>query len=467
VSAAAGGSARYRVAAGAAAFAVSVGGWVALVAGNPGVYWQQTDAVVYREAGLAVRHGAALYAQTFGPAHLPFTYPPFAALVFAALSPLSFAGWQLVLAAAGLCCLVLSAHAALRLAARGGPGIGGESAAGAGLAGAFVVAGLALWLEPVALTLHFGQINLILLALVLVDLARSDTARGKGIGIGIAAGLKLTPLVFVAYLLVTRRVRAAAVSLAAFAGTVAVGFAVLGQDSAAYWAGQFARPGDNPERLVNQSLNGLVLRALRDRPGAHLVWICVAVLVGVVGIGAAALAARRGQELLGVCLCAATGLLISPISWSHHWVYVLVPLAFAARRPLRTGNLLAVAAVIAVFAWWPLRLGAHGGLDPAIAPHPSGLLRLAPHDNGAELRWTWWQLVYGDGYVLAAVAFVFGCAGRLLAVTARRGRPGATSTDRDVVPAGPDGGTVPSRRSARWRRPAAGSGRRGSTSRPA
>jgi alpha-1,2-mannosyltransferase len=242
----------------------------------------------------------------------------------------------------------------------------------------------------------------------------------------LAAGLKLTPLIFLLYLLLTRRIRAGAVGLLTFAGTVAVGFALLGKDSVRYWGGQFSRPGDNPVRLVDQSLNGLVLRAFRDGSGAHTAWLVAALAVGVVGIAAAAIAGRRGHELLGVCLCAATGLLVSPISWSHHWVYIVAVLALLAGRPvnsaptrLKTATGLALAAVIALFGWWPLRLGPHGGIDPAIVIHPSGLLRLAPHDNGAELHWTWWQYIYGDSYVLAALAFILGVAG-YLAITGRR-----------------------------------------------
>jgi alpha-1,2-mannosyltransferase len=489
-----------RLAGAAGLFAASVAGWVALVASRPGTYWQQSDAVVYREAGVAVRHGAALYAQAFGAAHLPFTYPPFAALVFAAASPLSFPVWQLILAACGLCCLVLSAHAAVRLAAAGGvepvggawPGRGGAEPVGGGAPGcggvepgggaaepgwaggarsrrlglALCVAAVGLWLEPIDLTLHFGQINLILMALVLVDLAAPDSARYKGVATGIAAGLKLTPLIFLPYLLLTGRVRAAAVGAASFAGTVAVGFAVLGRDSAGYWGGQFAEPGDDPARLVNQSLNGLVLRLTRDGTGAHPVWIAAALAVGLTGLGAAVAA------VLGVCLCAATGLLVSPISWSHHWVYAVAGLAlilsglagrapgaiggdrrrsgrFAGGRRARLSGLLAAGAVlVGLFGWWPLRVAAHGGVDPAIAIHPSGLLRLAPHDGGAELRWTWWQLVYGDGYVLAALAFVLASAG-WLAATARRprregravdaGRPRDAAVDQPARTAGSPG----------------------------
>src|SRR5439155_13505639 len=120
------------------------------------------------------------------------------------------------------------------------------------------IAAVAMWLEPVDMTLHFGQINLLLLALVLADLALPR--RWQGIGVGLAAAIKLTPLIFIGYLLLTRRLRAALVATGTFAATVALGFALLPGGSVAFWGGRFAQPGDGPERLVNQSLNGLILR---------------------------------------------------------------------------------------------------------------------------------------------------------------------------------------------------------------
>src|SRR6202012_1435025 len=89
-------------------------------------------------------------------------------------------------------------YASLRVAGRRGL---------TGAALAFALAAMALWLEPVYMTLYFGQINLILLALVIIDLALPDSCKWKGIGVGIAAGIKLTPLIFVPFLLGSRRVR--------------------------------------------------------------------------------------------------------------------------------------------------------------------------------------------------------------------------------------------------------------------
>src|SRR6202020_1743915 len=92
-----------------------------------------------------------------------------------------------------------------------------------GAAAAFALSAMALWLEPVYMTLYFGQINLVLLVLAIVDLALPDSCRWKGIGIGIAAGMKLTPLILIPFLLASRRIRAGLVALATFAVTVAVG----------------------------------------------------------------------------------------------------------------------------------------------------------------------------------------------------------------------------------------------------
>jgi alpha-1,2-mannosyltransferase len=379
-----------------ALFVISAVGWVSMVASDSQRYWRQTDAVVYRDAGAAVLHGQPLYSVLFGPFRLPFTYPPFAGLLFAPFSSLPFGIWQVALAVVSIVSLVIAAHASIQLAG------------GTGFPGALVLAAVALWLEPVGMALHFGQLNLPLLALVLVDLA-SDRGRFRGVGIGLAAGIKLTPLIFIPYLWLTGRRRTAVVGLLTFLATVLAGFAVLPHDAARYWWHQVAEPGDGPERLVNQSLNGALLRLTHHASGGTALWLAAAVFGGVVGLTVAVVAARRSSPLLGVCLCAATGLLVSPVSWSHHWVYVVPALAlvadphFSLRARISWG-----VAVVALFGWWPTTISAGG---------PSGLLRLAPHDDGRELHWGWWQLTYGNYYVLAALVFVLGAA--LLFVRAR------------------------------------------------
>src|SRR5215469_1132829 len=95
--------------------------------------------------------------------------------------------------------------------------------------------------------------------------------------VGLAAGIKLTPLIFIPYLLFTRRVRAAAVSALTFAVTVGLGFALLPHASAVYWGGQFFRPSKHPFHLDDQSLSGVILRLTHAGPDAHVYWLVAAV----------------------------------------------------------------------------------------------------------------------------------------------------------------------------------------------
>ena len=230
-----------------ALFLLAVAGYALLVHASPQYYWTQIDTAVYRDGGIAVRNQPTmLYALALGPAKLPFTYTPFAALLFAAGSGASFATWQVGLAVLTIGLLPVVAYLSL--------GLAGRPAGMARAAAAFAIAAVGLWLEPVAMTLFFGQINLVLLALVVGDLALPDRIKGKGIGIGLAAGIKLTPLIFIPYLLFTRRVKAAAVSALTFAVTVGFGFALLPHASAVYWGGKFTRPGSNPSTWTTSPL---------------------------------------------------------------------------------------------------------------------------------------------------------------------------------------------------------------------
>jgi alpha-1,2-mannosyltransferase len=373
---------------------VAVTGWAVLIAVDPAHYLQQGDAVVYRDAGAAALHGEPMYGKGFGAASLPFTYPPFAALLFAPVSLVPFGGWQVLLFATGLVCLVLAVRGALHLAGCVVPSV------------LLATCAAALWLEPVVMTFFFGQLNLVLLAVVLVDLSRSDSTRWKGIGIGIAAGIKLTPLVFVPYLWFSGRRRAAVVTTSVFAGTIAVGFGTFPTDSITYWGGRFMQAGDAPHRLVNQSLNG-ALRRVSSPSNSLLLWVCVASLVAALGLAVAVASSRSGQELLGVTVAAVTGLLISPVSWTHHWVWV-VPLLGLVAIPDWSISLRAAlgSTVVLLFGWWPLRIRSDGVIDSTAPLRPSGWLRFAPHDLGRELHWTNWQLVYGNYYVLSGLSFL-------------------------------------------------------------
>ena len=402
----------------AALFLLAVAGYALLVHALPQDYWKQTDATVYQAAGLAVRHQpAGLYTLRLGVAKQPFTYTPFAALLFAVASLLPFAGWQVVLAVLTIALLPVVAYQAL--------GIAGRPAGMARAAAAFAIGAVSLWLEPVAMTLFFGQINVVLLALVVGDLALPDRTRGKGIGIGLAAAVKLTPLIFIAYLLLTRRVRAAAVSGLTFAATIGLGFALLPHASAVYWGGQFGQPGSTPFHLLNQSLYGAILRLTHAGHHAHRYWLAAALVIALVGLGTSVVASRRGHELLGLVTCAATSLLVSPVSWSHHYVYVIPAFALAAYGPRRLGYRIAgVAFIVGLFGFWPVPIGAQGGYDPRARLLPRGLLRFAPN-RGHNLEYTWrgLELIAGNYYVVVLLILVAATAGAM--VVTRRRQPAA------------------------------------------
>jgi alpha-1,2-mannosyltransferase len=413
-----------------ALFLLAVAGYALLVHGSPQYYWKQIDTAVYRGGGIAARNQPAmLYALQLGPAKLPFIYTPFAALLFAVASGASFATWQVGMAVLTIGLLPVVAYLAL--------GLAGRPAGLARAAAAFAIAAVGLWLEPVAMTLFFGQINVVMLALVVGDLALPDRIKGKGIGIGLAAGIKLTPLIFIPYLLLTRRVKAAAVSALTFAVMLGLGFALLPHASAVYWGGGFARPGRH-FHLDNQSLNGVILRLTHAGPDAHAYWLVAAVVVGIAGLATSILASRRGHELLGLVACAATGLLVSPISWSHHYVYVVPALVLAACGPRRLGyRILGAALVVGLFGWWPLPIGNQGGFDPRAQLMPRGLLPLAPNGDNSlaaiEFTWRGLELIVGNYYVVTLLVFLAATACALLLTPRLRPRPAQPAPEPDAV----------------------------------
>jgi alpha-1,2-mannosyltransferase len=364
------------------------------------------DLHVYRMGGAAVLHGGRLYQLRF--VWLPFTYPPFAAVVFAALAVVP---WQVALAlmtGASVVALPAALYLVLRLS-----GPGREQARERAWTLALAAAAAAIWLEPARATLGYGQVDILLTAAVLYDLSLPDKARSKGVMIGLAIGLKLTPAIFVAYLLVTGRGRAAATATAAFAGTVAAGFAVLPADSAWFWAGRFASPGhvspvQNPQ---NQSLYGVLARIMHTARVLP-VWLPLAAAVAGAGLALAAAASRRGDEALGFSLCAVTGLLVSPISWIHHWVIVIPALLVAgltAGRAYRSGNVAAAVLLTAAIT----AIGVIGWIQLAGDTPRSGWLALPA-----------WALVRSASYVLIGLAVLVAGARSQVRSASSRAAPG-------------------------------------------
>lgn len=274
---------------------------------------QQIDLLCYRFGASRVWDGQDLYAigSTGNTRTMLFDYTPFAALFFLPLIGLG----PLAILSVGLAVNVFCVgYVVRRLVVVAGV----TTAAGQWGLTALLLAPI-VWLEPIRLSLALGQINLIVMALVIVDVMSPATRKWAGIGIGIAAGIKLTPALFVLFLIATGRARAAATAVATFVATVAVGFVLLPDDSRRFWLqGLFddvRRISTDP--LANTSLRGLLLR---------MHWLtgwesATGIVLAVVAIAIAALAARRGQLLLAVAIVGMTTCAVSPFSWSHHWVW--------------------------------------------------------------------------------------------------------------------------------------------------
>jgi hypothetical protein len=335
------------------------------------------DLEVYRRAGERWLLGQDPYASR---PELPFTYPPFAAalasLVAAAPLPMLF-----VLGVTTVGAAAWGAAAAARSGDEGPSDRAGQSGAvrtsdGATRPGALgrsarpgllpFAAALAVASEPVLRSLHLGQVNGVVVGLVLVDLLVLPPGR-RGWLTGLAAGLKLTPLVFALHL-AARRDRAALGRLfAAFGLTAALGVLALPAESLRYWGalvGDARRVGD-PAFADNQSLLGAASRLVPDH--ATTAW-----LVGsAVTLALALVALRRTRNrVTGVVVCTLAGLLVSPISWSHHWL--LLPAAgLVCWRAGHRGVALGVLGVALGFGWLV------GVGPPGVAPNAMTLAGVA------------------------------------------------------------------------------------------
>jgi alpha-1,2-mannosyltransferase len=312
------------------------------------VAYRQVDFRVYMWGGHNVSRGTLLYTgKAYG--HW-FTYPPFAAAVFAPISVLPVIPAQVLWELASVAAFAIACAITLKLA--------GWRATRTAVA-AVLAAGLLL--EPVYHTLLQGQINLILLALVLADVWRAARDRPAGIGVGIAAAIKLTPAIFVLLFLLARRSRAALTAVATFIACGLAGFLVAPGASRLYWTHVFYETNriDAPY-IGNQSPYGAAIRIFGGVGHVSHWYLLVSVVIGVAGLATAVVFARRGDWLTAAAVTGTTSLLVSPVSWTHHWVWILPALVVLARGG--TGDRIAAACGYVLFAvsplWWtPHSLG--------------------------------------------------------------------------------------------------------------
>jgi alpha-1,2-mannosyltransferase len=390
------------------------------------------DLDVYRTGARVLLRGGDLYGRLprLGDGHqLPFTYPPFAALTFIPLTLLGYAAANWLLTAV----TIVSVAATLRCFAA-------CTAAGAGARMRRLLPWAlpaALLLEPIRSTLTYGQINALVMALVAVDCLTPAPRWPRGAGVGIAAALKLTPGVFLLFFLLRRDLRSVVRAGLSFAACTGAGFVLAPHDSLRYWtaiAYQPARVGAIAY-AANQSMLGSLARLGLSNPVRTWLWLALFLLVVALAVAGMRGALKANQVTSALLLNAVAGLLISPISWSHHWVWAapalltwLATIPPNRRRP-------PAFAVLALLTF-------------AIAPH-----WLLPSGDGRELHWSWWQQAVGDSYALIGLAALTLAAIRSLLPGHERRGPGtagrlAAARDAELRPVPPesrDGASVPAR----------------------
>ncbi len=284
-------------------------------------YWLRDGGMIYDWLRLDSKYG--------------FTYPPFAAFLMA---PMAYLPWPLV---AALSCVATVVTTALVVWWLAGPAIR-RTGRPLWYVLALVLLAVAAF-EPMRETFVFGQVNTLLLAVVAGDLlfAVARGSRFAGVGVGLAMAVKLTPGVFLLWLLVTRRWRAAAVATGTAAAATLLAAAAAPDLSREFWTAAIWDT-DRVGTLAfvsNQSLQGVLARL---SPTASAVWWLLLVAAAV---AAWAWRCRRADVPAGLALTGVLGCLISPVTWVHHLVWLLPAFLLVVSRGLADRRLLWFAGV--------------------------------------------------------------------------------------------------------------------------
>lgn len=322
------------------------------------------DIGVYREGAAAALNGANLYDLSFNAngTWLPFTYPPFAALLFTPLTAMSVQVGGLLLAVLSMACLwhcVLIVCRGLTRALPGAIPFGPQALPGL----ATLITAIGLLTEPVAQTIGLGQINIILMWLVINDLLnrRNPVSRRlpRGVLTGVATAIKLTPAVFALYLVLTAlsgkplmrrrrgvlRLAGAGAATAArslggfflgFGAATAGAWAMLPAASQTYWTQTLSDPSriGNLAWPGNQSVRGALSRFLGDGAASPWWYFAVGTLLAIAVIIMPRLI-QQGFHTVAVLSNAGIALMASPVSWSHHWVWLLPVLGMVATAAIK------------------------------------------------------------------------------------------------------------------------------------
>ena len=309
------------------------------------------DLDVYRTSGLSLLRGQPLYAiLTQPPQLLAFTYPPAAALFAVPLALMPWPAAQLVwvpFVYVPLAVVIWYAFAPLlHRAGRLRPALFA------------VVFAACAYLFPLRDEMRFGQVDMALLALAVADCAASRPRWPRGALVGLATAIKLVPGVFIVYLWLSGRRRAAVTAaIVAVAGTLGA-WLLLPYDSMTYWTSAVfdsGRLGSN-SGTSDQSLRGLLLRLFLPGPLPWPIWAVAAAAVAVAGFALVRRLARQDRDVEAIAVTALVGVLVSPVSWIHHYVVVVVAIgAILADGQTRRRVMLAAGTAVyfaLTIPWW-------------------------------------------------------------------------------------------------------------------
>ncbi|MGI9124334.1 MAG: glycosyltransferase 87 family protein [Mycobacterium sp.] len=382
------------------------------------------DADVYRMGGQAWLHGRPLYAggavfPTQGGLDLPFTYPPLAAIAFSPLAMVSLPVAAVAITVTTLILLVVSLWIVLtRLEVAQDWQTGEPAWMRRWWLAAGIVALSVTWIEPIRANFSFGQINVILMTLVIADCVPRRTPLPRGLLVGLAIALKLTPAVFLLYFVLRRDLRAVITAGASFAVATLLGFVLAWQDSREYWTTTIRNTDRIGDATLNTNQNAAgALARLGLSEGVHfVVWTAACLAVLALTVWAARRVLAAGESTLALMCVALFGLVVSPVSWSHHWVWalpVLVVTAVVAYRRRNPALALVCLAGVALMVWPPIEL--------------------LPEHHEADA--SWWRQLFGMSYVWWALA-VIAVAGATVAPAASPPRsPGSARRAQAVRPA--------------------------------
>jgi alpha-1,2-mannosyltransferase len=338
------------------------------------------DFAVYRNLAPAAFDDRGLHDVRLGP--LAFTYPAFAAVPLSLLQQVGFGTGLFLMTLASIAALTRTAIVLARAVFR-------ERVSALPISPMMLVLvflAVAVWFAPVTKTLLNGQLNLILLWLVVEDLLGAVPPKYRGLLTGLATGIKLTPALFIVAMLVTGRRAWAVRASAAFAVTVAIGFVVEPAGSLEYWRKLGGSDGfGSPEGYSNQSIMYALVR-IADQSDYHL-FLPVGIALALLALVIVRRLHDRGHELASWGVTAIAMLAVTPVSWTHHWVWLLLPLA-------------------ALVATMPTGEGGHALLVSTVVVLWSGIVQLAPHLQPHGIGRAFGLEIIGNAYLLMGLALL-------------------------------------------------------------